>query len=83
MAHVHTMSMAIKHMIRSDYEINPGIAPGDIFVNNDPQLGGVHNADVMNFLPLFHEGEIVGGPPAWCTSWTWAPRSRPACPSAP
>ena len=60
MAHVHTMSMAIKHMIRSDYETNPGIAPGDIFVNNDPQLGGVHNADVMNFLPLFHEGEIVG-----------------------
>ena len=29
--HVHTMSDAIKYMIRQGYEENPGIAPGDIF----------------------------------------------------
>ncbi len=60
MAHVHTMSEAIKHMIRSGYESNPGIADGDIFVNNDPLLGNVHNADVQSFVPIFWAGEIVG-----------------------
>ncbi len=60
MAHVHTMSEAIKHMLRSDYEDNPGIELGDIFVNNDPQLGDVHNADVMEFVPIFWENELIG-----------------------
>ncbi len=60
MAHVHTMSDGIKHMVRSDYEENPGIAPGDVFVNNDPLLGDVHNADVQEFLPIFHEDELIG-----------------------
>jgi N-methylhydantoinase B/oxoprolinase/acetone carboxylase alpha subunit len=59
MAHVHTMSEAIKHMVRSDYELDPGIRHGDIFVNNDPQLGDVHNADVMELLPIFHDGELI------------------------
>lgn len=60
MAHVHTMSEAIKHMVRSNYDADPGILPGDIFVNNDPQLGDVHNADVMELLPIFWEGELIG-----------------------
>jgi N-methylhydantoinase B/acetone carboxylase alpha subunit len=60
MAHIHTMSMAIKHMARSEYEDNPGIADGDIFINNDPQLGDVHNADVQEFVPIFWDGELVG-----------------------
>lgn len=66
MAHVHTMSEAIKHMVRADYELDPGVRPGDIFVNNDPQLGDVHNADVMEFLPVFHEGELI----AWAAGVT-------------
>ncbi|MBI4693054.1 MAG: hydantoinase B/oxoprolinase family protein [Gammaproteobacteria bacterium] len=60
MAHVHTMSEAIKHMVRAGYEEDPGINPGDIFTNNDPQLGDVHNADVQEFLPIIYEGELVG-----------------------
>lgn len=51
--HVHTMSDAIKYMVRSRYEENPGIAPGDIFANNDPVIGDVHNADVQTFVPIF------------------------------
>jgi len=50
---VHTMSDAIKYMIRQDYEKNPGIAPGDIFINNDPLVGDVHNGDVQTLVPLF------------------------------
>lgn len=58
--HVHTMSDAIKYMIRQDYERNPGIAPGDIFTNNDPVIGDVHNADVQTFVPIFWEDELLG-----------------------
>jgi N-methylhydantoinase B/oxoprolinase/acetone carboxylase alpha subunit len=58
--HVHTMSDAIKFMIRNDFEDNPGIADGDIFINNDPHIGDVHNADVQTLVPIFHEGEIIG-----------------------
>ncbi|MGD9734391.1 MAG: hydantoinase B/oxoprolinase family protein [Solirubrobacterales bacterium] len=58
--HVHTMSAAIKHMIRSSYEDNPGIAPGDIFVNNDPAISNVHCADVQTMVPIFHQGELLG-----------------------
>jgi len=57
--HVHTMSDAIKWMIRQGYEDNPGIRPGDIFANNDPTIGDVHNADVQTFVPIFWEGELV------------------------
>jgi N-methylhydantoinase B len=51
--HVHTMSDAIKWMVREHYEDNPGIRPGDIFANNDPTIGDVHNADVQTFVPIF------------------------------
>ena len=57
--HVHTMSDAIKWMVRSGYEDNPGISPGDIFANNDPTIGDVHNADVQTFVPIFWEGELI------------------------
>ena len=51
--HVHTMSDAIKWMVRQGYEDNPQIRPGDIFANNDPTIGDVHNADVQTFVPIF------------------------------
>jgi N-methylhydantoinase B/oxoprolinase/acetone carboxylase alpha subunit/acetone carboxylase gamma subunit len=57
--HVHTMSDAIKYMVRSDYERNPRIRPGDIFANNDPVIGDVHNADVQTFVPIFWQDELV------------------------
>jgi len=58
--HVHTMSDAIKYMIREGYEDNPGINPGDIFCNNDAMIGDVHNADVQTIVPIFWEGQLVG-----------------------
>jgi N-methylhydantoinase B len=51
--HVHTMSEAIKFMVRNGWEENPGIRPGDIFANNQPTIGDVHNADVQTFVPIF------------------------------
>lgn len=58
--HVHTMSEAIKWMIRNDYEVDPGIKPGDIFSNNDVSIGDVHNADVQTMIPIFYGDELIG-----------------------
>ncbi len=57
--HVHTMSDAIKFMVRNGWEDNPKIRPGDIFSNNDPVIGDVHNADVQTFVPIFWEDELI------------------------
>ena len=53
--HVGTMGSAIKYMIKNDYEDNPGIEDGDIFCNNDCQIGNVHPCDVHTIVPIFHE----------------------------
>ncbi len=57
--HVHTMSEALKFMVRNGWEDNPCIRDGDIFANNDPVIGDVHPADVQTFVPIFHEGELI------------------------
>src|SRR4030088_181755 len=57
--HVHTMSDAIKYMVRHGWEDNPKIRPADIFANDDPVIGDVHNADVQTFVPIFWEDELV------------------------
>lgn len=44
---------------------NPGIAPGDQFLLNDPWIGGgLHQNDVTVLAPLFYKGELF--------SWTAA-----------
>jgi acetone carboxylase, alpha subunit len=58
--HVGTMGAAIKFMIQNDYEQNPGIEPGDIFCNNDCQIGNVHPCDVHTIVPIFWGEELVG-----------------------
>ena len=60
LVHVHTTSRFIKWMIRHDYENDPGINPGDIFANNDAFIGDVQVPDVMDVIPIFHGGELVG-----------------------
>jgi acetone carboxylase alpha subunit len=58
--HVGTMGSAIKYMINNDYELNPKIEDGDIFCNNDCQIGNVHPCDVHTIVPIFWEGELIG-----------------------
>ncbi|WP_254824565.1 hydantoinase B/oxoprolinase family protein [Haloglomus halophilum] len=64
--HVHTGSLAIKYMIEEGYETNRGIQPGDVFCNNDNDLGNVHTTDVHTFVPIFYEDELV----AWADGVT-------------
>jgi N-methylhydantoinase B len=37
---------------------NPGIAPGDAFLCNDPWIGSTHQPDVFLVAPVFHGGEV-------------------------
>ena len=60
MVHVHTLSRFIKWMIDNNYEDDPGIRHGDIFCNNDPFISDVHPPDLMNVIPVFWEGELIG-----------------------
>jgi N-methylhydantoinase B/acetone carboxylase alpha subunit len=64
--HVHTGSLAIKYMIEQDYEHDRGIQPGDVFCNNDNDLGNVHTTDVHTFVPIFYDDELV----AWADGVT-------------
>ncbi len=60
LVHVHTMSEAVKFIIREDYEDDPGINPGEIFLNNDPECGNVHTTDVQTIIPIFWQDELIG-----------------------
>ncbi|WP_306061293.1 hydantoinase B/oxoprolinase family protein [Natronococcus wangiae] len=35
------------------------IEPGDVYIVNDPYLGGTHINDVRIMRPVFHEGELI------------------------
>ncbi|MDQ0380439.1 hydantoinase B/oxoprolinase family protein [Amycolatopsis thermophila] len=46
---------------------NPGIADGDMFLTNDPWVGGgLHQNDVMVYQPVFHDGELFAWTSAIC-----------------
>ena len=58
--HVGTMGAAIKYMIENNWEGNPGINPGDMFTNNDCQIGNVHPCDIATIVPIFWAGKLIG-----------------------
>lgn len=66
--HVGTMGAAIKYMIANDYETNPGIEDGDIFINNDGHVGNIHTCDIHTLIPIFYKGELI----AWAGGVTHA-----------
>ena len=46
---------------------NPGIREGDMFLCNDPWVGGgLHQSDVIVFQPIFHEGKLFAWTSAIC-----------------
>lgn len=46
---------------------NPGIEDGDMFLCNDPWIGGgLHQSDVVVFAPIFYEGKLFGWTSAIC-----------------
>lgn len=51
--HLGGMSATVKRLIASE----PNIAPGDVFITNDPYCGGSHLPDVTVMTPIFLPGE--------------------------
>jgi N-methylhydantoinase B len=46
---------------------NPGIREGDMFLCNDPWVGGgLHQNDVIVYQPIFHDGELFAWTSAIC-----------------
>ncbi|MDV7134533.1 hydantoinase B/oxoprolinase family protein [Williamsia muralis] len=46
---------------------NPGITEGDMFLCNDPWVGGgLHQSDVMVYQPVFYDGMLFGWTSAIC-----------------
>lgn len=55
---VASTDLAIKWILEHR-AVNPGIHEGDMFLCNDPWVGGgLHQNDVALFAPLFHNGEL-------------------------
>ncbi len=47
--------------------VNPGIVEGDMFLTNDPWVGGgLHQNDVMVYQPVFHDGQLFAWTSAVC-----------------
>lgn len=63
---VGAVDLAIYWTLRHRAE-NPGIAEGDMFLTNDPWVGGgLHQNDTMVFQPVFHDGKLFAWTSAIC-----------------
>ena len=52
--HALTMEFITKDILR-EYQENPGIRPGDMFICNDPYVGACHENDVAVMKPIGDE----------------------------
>ncbi|GEL21131.1 hydantoinase B/oxoprolinase [Pseudonocardia sulfidoxydans NBRC 16205] len=61
---VGAVDLAIYWTLRNR-AVNPGIEAGDMFLTNDPWVGGgLHQNDVMVYQPVFHDGKLF----AWTSA---------------
>lgn len=56
--HSLTMEFITKDILR-EYQDNPGIKQGDMFICNDPYVGACHENDVAVMKPIFWEGRLI------------------------
>lgn len=64
--HMGTFEFSVR-AVREDFGTD--IAPGDVFIVNDPYRAGTHNQDVRLVRPIFLEGEIYAYAVA-CAHWS-------------
>jgi N-methylhydantoinase B len=57
---VHSCSLnTLVQRILADYGDNPGIAPGDMFMCNDPYVTGRHQLDVVVVAPIYYDRRLI------------------------
>ncbi|MGR3485614.1 MAG: hydantoinase B/oxoprolinase family protein [Paracoccaceae bacterium] len=54
---VHLGSMS--EAVRTIRAAHPSMAPGDVFMTNDPARGGTHLPDITVITPVFAQGEVA------------------------
>jgi N-methylhydantoinase B len=54
--HLGSMPDAVRAVVRAF----PDVAPGDVFIHNDPYEGGSHLPDVNVIGPAYHDGRLLG-----------------------
>ncbi len=54
--HLGSMPDAVRAVVQAF----PDVAPGDVFIHNDPYHGGSHLPDVNVIAPAFHAGRLLG-----------------------
>ena len=57
---VGTMQFTVQAVIEQVNRLKTPLEPGDVFIVNDPYLGGTHLMDVKFVQPFFHQGRL------WC-----------------
>lgn len=60
---MHTMNMTrvIRYMRENRYfDEGIGVYEGDMFISNDPYIGGMHTPDTGVVAPFFYKGELLG-----------------------
>lgn len=63
---VGAIDMALSWTLKNRVD-SPGIEEGDMFLCNDPWVGGgLHQADVLVFQPVFYDGKLFGWTSAIC-----------------
>ena len=55
--HLGSMPAAIERLLD---HYGDRLAPGDVFIMNDPFDGGMHLQDIFLVKPVHHEGELIG-----------------------
>jgi N-methylhydantoinase B len=63
----HVLRLIVEAVARTRGRV-PGIAPGDMFICNDPYLGATHQPDVATVAPVHHDGKLrawVGASGHW------------------
>ncbi|MBI3978875.1 MAG: hydantoinase B/oxoprolinase family protein [Chloroflexi bacterium] len=56
--HLNSMTDALQMLIRHRYPLGTW-ADGDVYITNDPYMGGQHLPDIQTFAPVFVGGEVV------------------------
>ena len=56
--HLATMIPALAAVV-AKYPV-AGMAPGDVYILNDPYSGGTHLPDITLFIPVFADGRTIG-----------------------
>jgi len=58
--HIPVQMSSLSLPMRACLAKHGGIRPGEVFVTNDPFIGGQHLQDITIFTPIYHGGLLIG-----------------------